>query len=208
MDDDERVLSPEETLRLIEKQGSAAADRFTPDPVPHYLAWGVAWLVGFGAFFLHHGLSGTPYLPIPIGVAMALLLGMMTLAMLVSALTMWQLGSPVHGMSQARGMMYGFAWTFGFLSAAAIAIRVGAQLPEAERSLLWASLSMTVVAVLYMAGGAIWHVRPMFVFGAGLAVLNAIGTTAGPGWHALLMSVGAGGGSIAAGLVLRRRTHR
>ena len=42
----------------------------------------------------------------------------------------------------------------------------------------------------------------------GVAVLNGVGTAAGPGWHALLMTVGAGGGSIAAGLVLRRRARR
>ncbi|MFF5206016.1 hypothetical protein [Streptosporangium sp. NPDC000396] len=207
MDDDERALSPEEMLRLIEQQGSVAAHRLTPDPVPHYLAWGVAWFVGFGALFLHHGLSGTPYVPIPFPVVLTLLFGLMALAMLVSALTMWQLRSPVRGASQTRGMMYGFAWSFGFLSMWAIAIRFGTQLPPAENSLLWASLSMMVVAILYMAGGALWLVRPMFVLGAGMAVLNAVGTAAGPGWHALLMSVGAGGGSIVGGLLLRRRGH-
>ncbi|GAA3446115.1 transporter [Planomonospora venezuelensis] len=205
MDDDERVLSPEETLRLIEQQGATAAHRLMPDPVPHYLAWGVAWFVGFGVLFLHHGLSGTPYAPVPLGVALALLFGLMAMAMLISAMTMWQLRSPVRGVSQERGMMYGFAWGFGFFAMWMIAVRFGQLLPGSERNLLWASLSMMVVAVLYMAGGAIWLVRPMFVLGAGLAVLNAVGTAAGPGWHALLMSVGAGGGSVVAGLVLRRR---
>ncbi|MFJ2032077.1 hypothetical protein [Streptosporangium sp. NPDC087985] len=208
MDDDEGALSPQETLRLIEQQGSAAAHRLTPDPVPHYLAWGVAWIVGFGALFLYHGLSGTPYVPIPFAVALALQFGSSLLAILVSALTMWQLGSPVRGASQSRGMMYGFAWFFSFFTVWMVAMRFAPQLPPAESSLLWASLSMMVVAVLYMAGGAVWLARPMFVFGAGLAVLNGIGATAGPGWHALLMSVGAGGGSVVAGLMLRRRMRR
>ncbi|WP_326821930.1 hypothetical protein [Streptosporangium sp. NBC_01756] len=208
MDDDDQAMSPEETLRLIEQQGSAAVHRLTPDPVPHYLAWGLAWLVGFGAFFLRQGLSGTPYVPVPDGVAMALLFGSMSLAMLVSSLTMWQLRSPVRGASQARGAMYGFAWFFGFFTMWVIALRFTPLLAPAEVSLLWASLSMMVVAVLYMAGGAIWLVRPMFVFGAGLAVLNGVGTAAGPGWHSLLMAVGAGGGSVVAGLMLRRRARR
>ncbi|MER5628742.1 hypothetical protein ABT061_47785 [Streptosporangium sp. NPDC002544] len=208
MDDAERKLSPQETLRLIEQQGSVAANRLTPDPVPHYLAWGVAWLVGYSALFLHHGLSGTPYAPIPFPLVLALLFGSMLAATLVSALTIWQLGSPVRGASQQRGTMYGLAWFFGSLAVWVAGIRFAPQLPSAEGSLLWASLSMTVVAVLYMAGGAIWLLRSMFVFGAGLAVLNAIGTVAGPGWHALLMSLGAGGGSIAAGLLLRRSAGR
>ncbi|WP_449064567.1 hypothetical protein [Planomonospora algeriensis] len=206
--DDERGLSPEETLRLIEQQGSAAHDRFVPDPVPHYLAWGVAWLIGFGVLFLRRGPSGTPYVEVPEAVALALLFGLMALAMLISALTMWQLRSPVRGASQQRGMMYGFSWSFAFFAMSAIAARVGALLPPAEQELLWAGLSMLVVAILYMAGGAVWLVRPMFVFGAALAVLNTVGVAAGPGWHALLMAVGAGGGSIAAGLLVRRQVRR
>lgn len=208
MDDAERELSPRETLQLIEQQGSTAANRLIPDPVSHYLAWGVAWLVGYSAMFLHHGLSGTPYVPIPFPVVLVLLFGSMLAAMIVSVLTIWQPGNPVRGASQQRGTMYGLAWFFGTLAVWVAGIRFAPQLPSAESSLLWASLSMTVVAVLYMAGGAIWLVRSMFVFGATLAVLNAIGTAAGPGWHALLMSLGAGGGSIVAGLVLRRRADR
>ncbi|GIH73778.1 hypothetical protein [Planobispora longispora] len=208
MDDDELALSPEETLRLIEQQETATVNRIVPDPVPHYLAWGVAWFVGFGMFFLHHGLSGTPYVEIPIGVVLALLFGLMAMAMLVSAMTTWQLRSPVRGASQERGTMYGMAWGFGFFAMWVIAVRFGPLLPAPERSLLWSSLSMLVVALLYMAGGIILSLRPMFVLGAGLAVLNAVGAAAGPGWHALLMSVGAGGGSIVTALVLRRKRRR
>ncbi|MFC4060172.1 hypothetical protein ACFOWE_17850 [Planomonospora corallina] len=208
MDEDEVELSPQETLRLIEQQSSVALDQFVPDPVPHYLAWGAAWLVGFGAIFLRQGLSGTPYVEIPQAVTMALLFGLMAMAMLVSALTMWQLRSPVRGASQQRGMLYGLAWPFAFLAVWVVALRLGPFLPEAEQGLLWAALSMLVVSILYMAGGAIWLVRPMFVFGAALAVLNAVGAAAGPGWHSLLMAVGGGGGSIAAGLVMRWKGPR
>ncbi|GGS49075.1 hypothetical protein GCM10010156_04670 [Planobispora rosea] len=208
MDEDERPLSPEETLRLIEQQETVVAKRLIPDMTLHHLAWGAAWFVGFGAFFLHHGLSGTPYARIPITVAMALLTGLMALAMLVSVFTVWQLRSPVHGASQERGSLYGLTWFFGFLAMWMIAVRFGSLLPGPERSLLWASLSMMVVAILYMVSGIVWPIRPMFVLGAGVAVLNAVGTAAGPGWHALLIAVGAGGGSIVTGLVSRRRRRR
>jgi hypothetical protein len=42
----------------------------------------------------------------------------------------------------------------------------------------------------------------MFFLGAGVAVLNVIGAVGGPGLHALLMSVGAGGGFAVVGVVL------
>ncbi|GAA3426144.1 hypothetical protein ACQP10_13830 [Streptosporangium sandarakinum] len=208
MDDDERALSPQEMLRLIEQQETAAAERFVPDPVPHFLAWGVAWLAGFGALFLHYGLSGRPYAPVPFWVALTVLWVLTAAAMVISAATMWQLRSPVRGPSQERGTMYGLAWAMGFLGVWTVGIRFGQQLPEAETGLLWAGLSMMTVAMLYVAGGAVWHERTMFLFGVGMAVLNAVGVMAGPGWHALLMAAGGGGGSIVAGLLLRRMRRR
>ncbi|MEU9834043.1 hypothetical protein AB0D67_21185 [Streptosporangium sp. NPDC048047] len=208
MDDDERVLSPQEMLRLIEQQETAAAERFTPNPVPHFLAWGVAWLAGFGALFLSYGLSGRPYAPVPIWTALVVLWVLTVAALVISAATMWQLRSPVRGASQERGTRYGMAWGLGFLGVWTVGIRFGQLLPPAETGLLWAGLSMMTVAMLYVAGGAVWNDRTMYLFGAGLAVLNAAGVMAGPGWHSLLMAAGGGGGSIVAGLLLRRARHR
>src|SRR5690606_5642135 len=90
---------------------------------------------------------------------------------------------------------------------AAIALRFGRpeNLPPQEIGLLWASLSILVVATLYMAGGALWREWPIFFIGVHLFVLNLVGLVAGPGWHALLTAVGGGGGFIVAGLLMRRR---
>ncbi|GGK88375.1 hypothetical protein Ppa06_53480 [Planomonospora parontospora subsp. parontospora] len=208
MEEDDRALSPEEMLRLIDRQDSAAVRRFVPDTSLLYLPWGLAWLVGFGALFLHHGLSGRPYAPISIDVALAVLFGAMLLAGAVNAFVLWRTGNQVRGASQQRGMMYGLAWPTGFLTMSMIADRFAAQLPEAERNLLWASMSIMLVSVLYMAGAAVWHDWPMFAVGIWMAVLNAVGTAAGAGWHALLIAVGGGGGFIVAGLVFSRRVRR
>ncbi|GAA3137274.1 hypothetical protein GCM10010466_30160 [Planomonospora alba] len=208
MDDDEAELSPQESLRLIEQQSSAASRRLTPDPRALYVVWGIAWLVGFGALFLHHGLSGRPYAPISIGLALAVLFGMMLLAWAFTGFLLWRTGAPVRGVSQQRGMMYGFAWPIAFFTLSMIAGRFGAQLPEAEKSLLWASGSIMLVAVLYVAGAAVWNDWPMFAIGVGMAVLNAVGTAAGAGWHALLISVGGGGGLVVSGFLLSRRAPR
>ena len=72
-------------------------------------------------------------------------------------------------------------------------------------AMLWASLSILVVATLYMAGGALWREWPIFFIGVHLFVLNLVGLVAGPGWHALLTAVGGGGGFIVAGLLMHRR---
>ncbi|GAA3069560.1 hypothetical protein [Streptosporangium carneum] len=200
LDDDDRPLSPEEMLRLIEEQQSATSRRLGGDPLLTYTPWGIAWGVGFGALFLHYA-----YGLVPRGVALSVLFSLMVLAMAVSSFAQRSMSSQVRGEAAERGMMYGFAWLFGFAGMFALGVRLSPLLPVEETGLLWAVMSMTIVAALYIAGGAVWRVRTMFFLGAGLAVLNVVGAIAGPGVHALLMSVGAGGAFIVVGVVQRIR---
>ncbi|MER7499516.1 hypothetical protein AB0L05_37105 [Nonomuraea pusilla] len=79
------------------------------------------------------------------------------------------------------------------------------QLPPAEATLIWAGMSMLVVAVLYMAGGAIWLDWRMFFAGVWVAAVDTLGVLLGIGWHALLTAVLLGGGFIVMSLWLRRR---
>jgi hypothetical protein len=201
LEDDEGPLSPEETLRLIEEQQARTSSRLGGDPLMMYASWGVAWLVGFGALFVHYA-----YGSITQNMALAVLYPLMILAMAISSFAQRKgAAGQVRGEAAERGMMYGFAWAFGFACTIALGIRLSLLLPPDESGLLWGVTSMTIVAVLYMAGGAIWRRPMMFFLGAGVAVLNTIGAVAGPGVHALLMSVGAGGGFLAFGVVQRWR---
>jgi hypothetical protein len=79
-------------------------------------------------------------------------------------------------------------------------------LPESERGLLWAGVSVAMCGVVYMAGSAIWQSRDMFILGAWLTVIDVAGVYAGPGWHSLIIALGGGGGLIllGAGLAVRR----
>ena len=95
----------------------------------------------------------------------------------------------VRGDSSAKGTMYGYTWFAGMVVMSIIAIRVSPMLPEAEAGLLWAGVSMLVVGVLYMAGGAIFLFWPMFFVGVGVSAVNGLGVLLGPGWHALLTAV-------------------
>lgn len=206
-EDDERALPPAEMLRLLQEQEAAAVRRLTGEPYLFYAAWGLAWFVGFGALFLHYGLSGEPYLPISRGVALAVLFSAMALALAVTVYAVRRSAVHVRGVSQDRGMMYGFAWAAGFAMVVAIAVRFGESevSPSDDAGLLWAALSLLVVSVLYMAGAALWREWSMFWVGVWLCALNVVGTVAGPGWHALLTSVGGGGGFLVTAWLLRRR---
>ncbi|MEU1721409.1 hypothetical protein [Nonomuraea sp. NPDC005692] len=205
MVDDDRARTPEETLRLIEQQRTATVRRLHGDPVLLYVPWGVAWLLGFTALFLHYGLDGVPYAPISHPQAVTVLFAGMSLAGAIAIFGMVKMGAQVRGETSAKGMMYGYAWMAGLVSMTVLAIRFSPQLPATESGLLWGGGFMMLVALLYMAGGAIWTYWPMFFVGVWTAVVNGVGVMLGAGWHALLTAVLTGGGYIAAGVVLRRR---
>ncbi|MEV0595905.1 hypothetical protein [Nonomuraea cavernae] len=205
VDENERPPSPEETLRLIERQRADTVRQLRGDPLLQYVPWGVAWAIGFTTYFLHYGFDGTPYAPITETQALVTLLGSQLVAGAVAAYGITKQSAQTRGDNSARGRMYGFTWLAGFLLMSVIAIRISPMLPSAETGLVWAGASLLLVGVLYMAGGAIWLDWQMFFIGAWVVAVDAAGVLLGPGWHALLTAVLLGGGFIAAGLWFRRR---
>ncbi|MFF4614903.1 hypothetical protein [Nonomuraea jabiensis] len=203
--DDDQVTSPEEMLRVIEEQRAATARWLHGDPLLLYAPWGIAWLLGFTAFFLHYGLDGRPYAPISQMQALAVLMGAQIVAGAVAAFGIVRMNKGIRGDLTARGTMYGYAWFAGMMLVVVIATRVSDLLPPDESGLVWGGASLMVVAVMHMAGGAIWLNWPMFFIGAWVAGVDAVGVLLGAGWHALLTAVLLGGGFIVAGLWLRRR---
>ncbi|MER6951102.1 hypothetical protein ABT294_44530 [Nonomuraea sp. NPDC000554] len=205
MTDDEQAPSPEETLRLIEEQHAATVRRLKGDPLTQYLPWGVAWLLGFTALFLHYGPDGRPLAPITQMQAVGVLMLAQVVAGAVVAYGITKASALVRGQSTARGAMYGYAWFAGMALMILIAIRLSPLLPPDESGLLWASVSLLVVGVLYMAGGAIWLDWPTFFVGTWVVAVDGLGVLLGPAWHALLVAVLLGGGFIAVSLWLRWR---
>src|SRR5262245_45689009 len=177
---DPAPASAAESLRLIETERAAAFRSLSPDPRLIYWPWGAAWFVGFGLLYLRFGPNGAVIVDMPVWLPLAVLLILMAVASVISGVAGARCSRQVSGESSRRGLRYGLAWFLGFDMFIALALKVGDQLPHAERGLLWASGSVTVVATLYLAGSAIWLDRSMFVLGVWLALLNIGGTLAGP----------------------------
>ncbi|MFI7612693.1 hypothetical protein ACIBP6_15845 [Nonomuraea terrae] len=205
MVDDDREKSPEEMLRVMEEQSTATVRLLRGDPLLLYVPWGVAWLLGFTALFLHYGLDGRPYAPISQMQGVAVLMVAQVVAGAVAAYGVVRMVRLSRGDSSSRGLMYGLAWFAGMGLMTMIASRMTLQLPPDESGLLWAGFSLTVVAVLYMTGGAIWLQWPMFFIGAWVAAVNGLGVLLGAGWHALLTAALLGAGFILVGGWLRLR---
>lgn len=204
--DDESTLTPEETLRLIDEQQAATIKQLKGDPLLLYVPWGVAWLIGFTAFFLHYGLDGVPYAPISQNQALAVLTAAQVVAGALTGYGIARSQGTARGASSARGAMYGTSWAVGLVLMSVICVRMSLVLPPAEAGLLWAAVSLLVVAVHYMLGGTIWLEKPMFFVGVWTAAVDGVGVLLGPGWHALLVAVLLGGGFTVIGLWLRSRS--
>ncbi|MFI6785819.1 hypothetical protein ACIBG4_00710 [Nonomuraea sp. NPDC050383] len=204
-DDAEAPPSPAETLRLIEEQQAATVRRLQGEPLLLYVPWGVAWLIGFTALFLHFGLDGRPLAPISQMQAVGVLQGAQVLAGAFAGYGIARMSGQLRGDSSARGTMIGFTWLAGMVLVFAIGIRISLVLQEEEAQLLWAGLSLLVVGVIYMMTAAVWLNWPMFFLGAWTIAVNVVGIMLGAGWQALLNAVLVGGGFIGAGIWLRWR---
>ncbi|GAA3223286.1 transporter [Dactylosporangium siamense] len=208
VDDDAPPASPAESLALIRQEQAAVADTVAINPLAYYLPWGVAWLIGYGLLFLRYGPGGRIFVPLPDWLPLVTLFALMVLAMTSTMVVSARRGRGVQGRSSWQGTAYGLAWFLAFAGVGSTTGRFVRYLPADEQGLLWACVSVGTVAVMYLAGSAIWLSRDMFVLGAWLTVINIAGVALGPGWHSLLISAGGGGGLIALGLTLAMRERR
>ncbi|PWR10994.1 transporter [Micromonospora acroterricola] len=207
MDPDDDLPPPDAAaaLQLIRDQRGATARQLQPDARLLYWPWGVAWLVGFGLFFLRFSPDGRGLLRLPDWLPLTALFVLLVAAAAIQAVTGKRAYGQVTGDSSRRGRWYGCAWVLGSLSVFAVLGRVVDHLPYDQAALLWSATAVGLTGALQMAGGAIWLDRDLFRLGVWISVTNVIGTFAGPGWHALVLAVAGSGGILAAGAISWRR---
>jgi hypothetical protein len=193
--------SPAESLQLIREQRARAERSLTPDPRLIFWPWSISWLIGFGMFFLKFGSDGDGAVDMPPWVPLATLFTLMAMAMAIMTVELARAGRHVAGESATKGTMYGIAWAVAFTGLGVTGGYLSDYLPPAQIGLFWSASSVGLVAVLYIAGAAIFGDRIMFVHGCWLAVVNIGGVFAGPGWHALMISLAGGGGGLVLGFV-------
>jgi hypothetical protein len=78
---------------------------------------------------------------------------------------------------------------------------------EAVIGLFGSAGPVLVVSVMYLAGGALWHDRTMFVVGAWLALTVGVAVMFGAVTFDLIMAIAGGGGFLGAALYETYRQH-
>ena len=201
--DDRPPSSAEESLRLFAEERSRTRRQLTIDPMLLHLPWGITWLIGFGLLFLRYGPNDRVLVDLPEFLPLLVLFALIATATTITTVIGLAGTRQLAGRSSEQGMMYGLAWALGMVGAIAVAARLGPQLDQRYEMLLWSALITFTVGVLYLAGGVIWRDRPLFGFGAWLIVVNVAGLLPGPGWHSLVVALGAGVGFILFAIVSR-----
>ena len=201
-------LAAADSLALIDAQQRRVGEQIEPDARLLYGLWGVALLIGEGAFFFATW-KDSPF-DIPLAVAGVTLLVSLVSAMVLTSVHIARRVAGVQGDSSRQGMFYGWTWMIGFLALAAVisgVTRTGVD--EETIGLLWAAGSGLVIGLLYMAGGAMWLDRTQFALGAWFALVSGAGAIAGTPWIYLVLSLAGGGGMlvVAGAIAVRTRQH-
>ncbi|MEE6261188.1 transporter [Plantactinospora sonchi] len=208
-DNDERPpADAAAALRLIVEQQAEAARRLSPNMLFYYWPWGLAWLIGFGLFFLRFGPDDRVLVTLPAWLPLPALLALLVAASLVSGFASARTYGRVSGDSNRRGAWYGISWGLGFATLSTVLSRISPHLPDDLSTLLWAGATVGLTGALHIAGGAVWLDRNLFTLGAWISVINIVGVVAGPGWHALIIALGGGGGMLLVGAVVELRRRR
>lgn len=203
----EKPFDPRAALAAINTTQATTRKALGPNVTVLYLVWAATYLLGYG--LLHATTHGW----IAIGYPAALLIGAAILlaAIIYSAALGIRSGTQIRGDSRFAGMAYGFSWMGGFATVAVFSIAFANLLHDAPQATVgWIinSVAILVVALMYMAGAAIFQDRPMFVLGACFTVLNVAGLLAGPGAFMAIFAIGGPVLFMTAALLMRNTSPK
>lgn len=202
--DDDAPLDPAALAALIDAQQARVRAQIDVDGRLLFGVWGIAWLVGFGAM----GLTANGVLDLHPAVAGGIFAALLVTGGVVTTVHTSIRSRGVRGISSTQGAMYGWAWCLGFTGIGTLGFAVVRATSDQDLvAMVMTIASTTLVAALYMAGGAIWGDRVQFTLGAWIAVTTIASAVVGYPQMQLVMAVAGGGGMLVAGAIeaVRRR---
>ena len=178
-----------------------------------HVAWGLAWFVGNGLFFLGNGPGGRVFVKVPSWLPLTVLLALLVVAGVVTVLV--GVKTFGHGATDStyvrQAKWYGTAWLLGFVGLLITVGKVTHGLSNDEQGLIWVVTTTGLASALQLAGSAIWLDRSQLRLGIWLTVINVIGALAGQGWQALIVAIAGGGAMLylgGAGILNNRQRSR
>ena len=201
-------LDPRAALETISEQQAALRRRTLIRSSPLLAAWGLAWLVGYGAGWL--GIRPDYTMPAPLWVVY---FGCLAAAGAYTCTYIVRRARGMRGSSNRAGVRYGTAWAGGFVLGMAVMGRTGAFLaslgtPEAAEAgmILGNAVPCLIIGTLFVACSAIWDEPVMAWVGGWLLAVTTVATlVGGTGLWAITSLAGVGVLVVAAVDALRTR---
>ena len=201
-------LGPRAALETISEQQAVLRRRTLIRSSPLLAAWGLAWLVGYGAGWL--GIRPDYTMPAPLWVVY---FGCLAAAGAYTCTYIVRRARGMRGSSNRAGVRYGTAWAGGFVLGMAVMGRTGAFLaslgtPEAAEAgmILGNAVPCLIIGTLFVACSAIWDEPVMAWVGGWLLAVTTVATlVGGTGLWAIMSLAGVGVLIVAAVDALRTR---
>jgi len=210
--DTDAPLDPAAMYALLQNQQRSVETQMGAF-VPYItLAWGLTWLLGFGALWLIDGLQ--PAFSLPLGVAIPIFIGTILVSGWFSAWLGIRSGRGMRGnaASAFTGTVYGITWSIGATALAVFGAALRYQGMSAElANFYYPSAYVLFAGIMYIVAAAIWHAVPSLIAGCWLVIIAVAAPFFGYPGHYLFLAL-AGGLSFLAlaafGAVHQRRVRR
>lgn len=195
--DEESPLDPGQMLALLDKQRRSMEGQMAGF-VPHIvLAWGLAWLIGFGALWLIDGLR--PGFSLPLVVAVPLFIVLVAGAIAASAVLGIRSGRGIRGSAQEafQGIVYGLTWMAGGFAIVGLAQGLLANgMPKDLVNIFYPVAFVLFTGIMYLLSAAMWRAIPMIYLGVWTIIVGIVAPFFGYPNHYLVLSLAGGLGLL------------
>ena len=169
------------------------------------LAWGIAWLLGYGALWLIDGAK--PAFSLPLVPAVVTFIVLLLAAMSISAIVGSRAQRGIRSTPGAAftGTVYGVTCSVGFVAMYLFATGLAANGMSFELQTIFFPTAMAIiVGLMYLVAGAIWHSVITVIMGGSMLAVALIAPFFGYPSHYLFLGIAGSAVFFAGALAVAR----
>ena len=191
--ENEPKLDPATALRTYADQRTRTISKMNRSSRISTLAWGLAWVVAYGALWLGADADGFPR-PWAFVVFAAALITAATITTITNRGSQPQTSGRTDAAIKMFGPGTGVAWGVGMTSLTVVVMTY--PMPPAANAVLYNLVCALLAGLQFVGMGAILGDRSVFVIGISMMIICLVGTVVGVPAGYLVMAILGGGGML------------
>jgi hypothetical protein len=210
--DQDSPLDPASMLALVEREQSGIPRQMARQVPWILLAWGIAWLFGYGMLWLIDGAK--PWFSVPLPVSVITFGALLVAATVVSAIIGPRTGRGIRTNRTAAftGTVFGVTSFAGFVAVYIFAVGLSVNGMDERLVPIFFPTGMGImIGITFLFAGAIWRAVPSVVMGGLLLAVALIAPFFGYPNNYLFFAIAGGavflGGALSVALYSRRRVR-